>query len=106
MTKRPVKVKIGPLDYAVLWVDAAWSLDTRLNGQIDYSYQIIRVAEWMPSTQQAITLLHEIVHGIHNNTNNSDDMNAEEIACMVSRGLVACWRDNPTLMDWLKEAIT
>ncbi|HNB50334.1 MAG TPA: hypothetical protein PK530_00245 [Anaerolineales bacterium] len=99
---RPVAVKIGALVYAVEYIERLVSVDksTKLNGNILYNPCLIRVEAESDEQIQAVTVLHEILHGLL--TQAGRDEHEEKDVEVLAYGLFDVLRSNPTLLEWLE----
>lgn len=99
---RPVAVKIGALVYAVEYIERLVSVDkhTKLNGNILYNPCLIRVEAESDEQIQAVTVLHEILHGILMQAGRNE--HEEKDVEVLAYGLFDVLRSNPTLLEWLE----
>ena len=99
---RPVAVKIGALVYAVEYIERLVSVDkgTKLNGNILYNPCLIRVEAESDEQIQAVTVLHEILHGILMQAGR--DEHEEKDVEVLAYGLFDVLRSNPTLLEWVE----
>ena len=103
---RPVRVKVGAVDYTVQWHGLEWHRQTGAMGQQDMILLTIDLYEALAPHQIAVTFMHEIVHALHLHSLNDGNLNGEEIAALVSVGLTAFWRDNPLAFYWWRGLLT
>jgi hypothetical protein len=71
-------------------------------GEYDYETQIVRIRTGQQPSFEADTVLHELIHAI-------DDvmqlgMSERQVHCSAS-GLIALFKDNPTFLEYLSDAI-
>lgn len=98
---RPVRVKVGPVDYTVSWHPREWMDVYGRRGHCNDAYQALALCEDIGSSRLATTFLHEICHAVNNESACSfEDMNDEAAARVYSSGLTAFWRDNPLTFAW------
>lgn len=103
MLDKPSKIKVGPFDYTVEFVDAEWVTEHDLQGRIDYRKRIISIYANRPDIELADTFLHEVMHALlhhYNRIHLEEPMRNEDIAEWLSSGLVMVWRDNPDALAW------
>jgi hypothetical protein len=99
---RPVRVKVGPVDYTVLWVDIATWRAMGTPGQQDPICQTIRLLADHPAGGIAVDFVHELMHAFRYQSPicGVGDIN-EEMACqLAATNLTAFWRDNPLTFAW------
>lgn len=103
----PKKLNIGGDRYSVSFVKGltsehhgkVWGLCNHNKGTIQISSEIDL------DYDKAVTLLHEIFHAIvnHYGLGNVLKDDEERVVDQMSRGTMMVFRDNPKLMDFLKE---
>lgn len=78
-----------------------------LYGSVNYDTMKIVLREDLPITREAETLIHELLHliGYFTNTFNDIKEHEEKIVDNTSNGLYLLFKDNPELLDYLKESI-
>lgn len=60
-----MNVKIGFKIYKILFEHGIYNDEPKeLYGEIDFDCEVIRISDKYNSKQQAVTLLHEILHGV------------------------------------------
>lgn len=95
------KIKIGGIHYDVKYVERLQDDDrSPLNGQISYVDARIDVDANMVAQKTMQTILHEILHGILAAANHNT---TEEVIDSTAYGLLQVLRDNPQLIDAVKE---
>ncbi len=99
MTK-PSKVKVGPIDYEIRWMDQVDSDATGCHGYINHPHLVIFLNKDMNSYKLADSFHHEVSHAILTNANVAEDHKDEDCVYALSRGWVAFWRDNPKTLKW------
>lgn len=99
-------IRIGPIPYSVSEVSDLHRLDDEgrkqwLHGHIDHADAVIQVCRDQSPEVKAATLLHESIHGILNQAGMS--VHDEAIVISLGYGLLALIRDNPALIDYIKD---
>jgi hypothetical protein len=107
--KLPKKWKIGAYSFDVLIVptddsELAGGTDVGNDGLTVFSKQVVLLDESMMPERAAVIVLHEAIHIINWVYGVSDDSTEEEVTTQLSSGLMAFWRDNPKVMQWLSKA--
>lgn len=108
---KPSSVKIGPQDFAIEFRNP--DKDGMLNdGSYGYTLDagnLIVVANNISLSKQKITLLHEILHAARMVLDNNRPKRKAEFEewehyfiGIYENALLIIMRDNPELMDWLK----
>ena len=95
MADKPEQVKILGLDYTISYKD---QMDNA--GECYADLEQINILNALSSNAKKSTILHEIiealVHGL--------DMKMEHHnICLLETGLLTVMRENPDLIDWLKQ---
>ncbi len=95
-------VQLGATPYTVRMVEklhvfAADDRRTYLHGRIRYGAQLIEIDTDQAPNHMVVTLWHELLHGLIDNSGQIDPPEAEIIA--LGFGLVQLMRDNPLLVD-------
>ena len=102
----PNKIKIGPHDYRI---EVIHDLTAASRGEWGFNSAIelkISLQQTFPSpTRAAETFLHEVGHGVFNICHIGDGEKEEEIITRTTKMWVAVYRDNPWLLDWIKECM-
>lgn len=74
-------------------------------GECSCSAQKINLCIDMPSSLKAAdTLLHEVGHALYYAYGISDDDAEERVVNIMATGWVLIFKDNPWLLEWLKNA--
>ncbi len=94
-----MKVKIGYKNYPIIW-----STDGDC-GNCDPNLGVIWVSDKMPLEEQAVTLLHEVLHAIWSDRAMPEKAIEEAAVDGLSRGLATVFIDNPEFLEWLGEAL-
>lgn len=94
--KIPEKVRIGGIDYDVAMVDDLNEGTRVLMGQINYQSAVIGLNPKCCRNEQimALTLWHEIIHGIITGSGLPELENEEAIVEAISRGVYQVLQDN------------
>lgn len=99
------RVKIGPMTYEIREQGEIKADDgTALIGEIDYVCLSIKLRECLPPPVRAVTLLHEIVHGVLKQA-ASEHVEDEGLVDCMAYGLYALIKDNPDLFREIAETI-
>jgi hypothetical protein len=102
----PTSIRIGPFDYKV---DRLTDLEvSRLDrwGDCWPGQFVIRIAPSIPSAVKvADAMLHEIMHAMFNAFHVENGDSQERIVTALGTGWTQVYRDNPWLLDWLKECL-
>lgn len=93
--KIPESVRIGGIEYPIVYVE---NLNNGVNlayGHIDYDNSVIELSDTSGVSHQrrCITLWHEILHGIRNHAGLEIE-NEEEVVDVLSRGIYQVLQDN------------
>ena len=88
------KIKIFGCDYEVHEVDQV-TRDEFKFGEIDHVEQIIKISNGQKDDRKAVTLLHEIVHGILFSLGEGELHENENFVSSFSASLAQVLRDNP-----------
>lgn len=93
-------VKIGPIRYELEFVERLLSeTDNKLQGHIQYQPCTLSVEQNSNAQIQAVTILHEILHGLLNNVGFYEQ--DEKLIDTLAHGLLDVIQDNPDLMKAL-----
>jgi len=98
----PTGIKIGAVTYRVDRVADLRDGDTGLNGWIRYNTSEILVDAALSEPRAAVTLLHEVVHGIVENAGRSME---EQAVRALAFGLAHVTRDNPEMVPAVREML-
>ncbi|HBY86925.1 MAG TPA: hypothetical protein DEO86_13745 [Colwellia sp.] len=109
----PQKVKIGWRDVALVPVDASFMKDnTDCYGEFLSRESAINIQKEVKGIDLGNTLLHEIMHSIayYSSLNQANgplkDDDAEEVVInSMSNWLMGAFKDNPWLLDFIKESL-
>ena len=102
--KLPKSVRVGFRTYNIESIDEVGRAEGA-NGLHLGDQHIIRVACQLPASEQAMVLMHEILHGVWE-INSLDEVETksitEELICRVyGNQLTQVFQDNPKIMDWI-----
>jgi hypothetical protein len=106
IAKLPSSVRVGPFDFRLERWSSHAADDARAWGRCSYSEIAIRIQENIPLPEKAAdVLLHEIGHAIFWTWKLQDGDKEERIVSTMATAWTQVYRDNPWLIDWIKEAI-
>jgi hypothetical protein len=94
-----MKVRIGPYDFTLY----ALASDSPNYGEFHMDYGIGIHPDQTP-TMMASTVLHEVLHGIHQTYKLPKRMTEEQTCRRLEGPLLAFVRDNPDLIEALRRA--
>lgn len=98
---KPTKIRIGALDYKIIYEPDDWEPRNRLFGQIEPDYQIIHISDRIEGSRLICVFMHEVAHGFAALREIYDGCKGgEEIANLASYDLVMFFKDNPNVFDW------
>lgn len=101
----PDKIKIGHLDYTVVYLPSLRAEAVSALGQCCNLTHEIRIRENQVQVDFACSVLHEIMHAIWWVWTIKDEDDEERTVNTLSNGLTAVWRDNPKLLKWFHETV-
>lgn len=107
--KIPESVRISGLEYRVKEVPLLTDGLHELSGQIDYRTQTIKLSQagYPKNGSKALTLWHEIIHGILMDRGLELDDDTEEAVCeAVARGVYQVLQDNADRFFDLYQPVT
>jgi hypothetical protein len=90
-------VKIGGLRFALKEERDIYADEQKIDGDINYKNQTIRLEKVNPPETKDMILLHEILHGMFTLGINRDMGNDENFIMVVGYQLYSVMRDNPKL---------
>jgi hypothetical protein len=104
---RPEKVRVGAVDFDVLWCDNAWFRSANACAQFDAMEQTIRVYENGSPSMLACRFAHEVAHAViwYNGNDGGDTVTMEQAADAAGYQLTDFWRSNPDAFAWYAECI-
>jgi hypothetical protein len=102
----PASIRIGPYDMALVPMTGVHTYAQRAVGQFSARELRISYAAEAPSKVDALdTLLHEINHAIFFACHIREEDKEERTVGMFSTGWTQVYRDNPWLIDWIRDAV-
>lgn len=106
IAKLPASIRIGPIDFRIEKWSSHAADSRRAWGECSLSEFVIRIQENIPRPEKtADTLLHEIGHAIWAVWKLEDADKEERVVSTMATAWTQVYRDNPWLLDWIKEAI-
>ncbi len=107
MQKLPVNIRVGAWDFSIEKWHANRAAGARRWGECSCTEMRISIQQDMPNRAQAMhTFLHEVSHAVWWAFGVEDEDKEERTVNLSSCGWVCVYRDNPWLLDWLKECVT
>lgn len=106
--KVPTKIKVGANDYKVTTFKECQTDETgEYRGRVRYRDRTMHIVQDSIAIDTADTVLHETLHCVvdHYGLHNILKENEEQTVSQLSSGLIMVFRDNPKLLDYLKEAV-
>lgn len=101
----PHTIRVGPYDVALVPMDGVATYAQRGVGLFTPRMLRISYAREAPSKLDALdTLLHEINHAIFFAYHMREEDKEERTVGMFATGWTQVYRDNPWLLDWIREA--
>jgi hypothetical protein len=96
------KLRVGPLDYEVRWVDANWRASANCVACCDNETQIITLYEGLTPSQLPCSFVHEVGHALLYAARFTQEPDiTEEVACNLAGYMITgFWRDNPEVFKW------
>lgn len=102
----PDHVRVGGFDFAIVKWGAHAATAAQRWGECSTIEQMIRVQLNMPTPFKAVdTVLHEITHALYWVYGIHDDDKEERIVGAMASAWMQIYRDNPWLLDWIKDAL-
>lgn len=109
MVKPPARVRVGPHIYRISTDPSVLrhyerEVDHELDGYCDHANLTIAIKRPLEHTQQADTVLHEVLHAICSQTGITHDTGGDDEERLIQRlapALLAVLRSNPSLVDYL-----
>jgi len=94
----PEKVKIGWREYEIVQGEHRTGADGGdLYGEISYENNKIYIYDKLDADNKAVTLLHEIIHGIFYLAGRTDNRNDEGLIECLSENLYQVIKENPKI---------
>ena len=100
-TGRPSRVKVGPHWYEVDWFSRTQSDASEKYGYCHMTDLQIGICEHMPKSRQRQTMLHEVLHAIHETMGLDDKSPEEDFTHRVAAGLALFITDNLAVWAWI-----
>jgi hypothetical protein len=102
----PDSIRVGPYDMRLLPLDASTADAAGVFGYFKRKDQVIALdISHVSCAGLADTLIHEITHAIWWVYGLEDKDEEERTVATLSTGWTQVYRDNPSLLDWLKKAL-
>lgn len=96
--KIPKQIRIGGIDYDVVYEDRLNNGVNLIYGHIDHDKALIRIAKDLQTKQGEFqTLLHEVIHGITHHYDLDLGDNEEDIVDKIAKGIFMVMQDNKDL---------
>lgn len=113
MDSKPTMIKVGWKDIRIEYIDSTFKKNNAdFWGQFISRKGLIEIQKEAVGDDLANTLLHEIMHAIvYSSSLNSEGGALEEpkfeeqVVNSLTNHLMAVFKDNPWLLDWLKQQI-
>ena len=104
--KLPKIIKIGYQDYRFQEWEKHLASSNEAYGEFFQKEKVIGLANNDTGISHANTLIHEILHGIMYQWNtNLTEKEEEKVCTTIANGLITVIRDNPWLLNYIKEKI-
>ena len=98
-------IRVGPFDISINQLEGEDR--DRCLGMFSETRQSILMRESYPNSQQeAETLLHELLHAVYATYGVRAKDPEERTISQMSIGMASVIRDNPDLIEWLKEKLS
>lgn len=102
----PGRIRVGLYDFTIQKWEATQAASAQRFGECSCAEQRIAVQRDMPTRVKAAdTMLHEVGHAVWWAFGVEDADKEERTVSIMSSGMATVYRDNPWLLDWLKEAL-
>jgi hypothetical protein len=103
----PDRIRVGAHDFAIQKWNASQAAGARRWGECSTCELRIAIQLDMPTRIKAMeTFVHEAEHAIWWVWCVQDEDKEERTVNLMATGWTCVYRDNPWLLDWLKEAVT
>ncbi len=105
----PSKVKIGPHWVKIEFLSSVLVDEEVVFGSYTSTSSLIQIHSGRPSSMQADTLLHEILHAIHyiglaiSMSNDDLTIKEETLTTLTATCLCQVMKDNPKVISWILE---
>ena len=104
--KLPPSIRVGAYDFEIEQWHANKAAGARRWGECSCTEMRISIQQDMPCRVQTVhTLVHEINHAVWWAFGVEDEDKEERTVNLSANGWTCVYRDNPWLLDWLKEAV-
>ena len=102
---RPKTVKVKNNEYKIVSKTREWKEENGAYGMIHFDKNLIEIANSQSKQNLVDTVLHEILHAIveEYKIKFTHHKVEERIVTHISQGLTAVFKDNPNLIEWIKE---
>lgn len=102
----PASIRIGPYEFEIEKMSSRTSASRARYGECNTQEQRIAVATDLASAAKAVdTFLHEALHGCWWVMSLENGDTQERVVCSLAVAMTSLYRDNPWLLDWLKECL-
>lgn len=102
------ELKVLYSDCKIVGIDNKSAGKREIMGEYHYHDQTIEFDSSLPDTEKANVILHELLHAVVHTMGIKFQGGHEEEEFIVNAfggGLTTIFRDNPLLLDWLKEVL-
>lgn len=99
-TTRPTSVRVAGRVYDIDWTPAHPDSDYRAIGRARHDQQRVWVDGSLKEARAKDVLLHELLHCVSVMFSGNDTLSEEQVI-VLENGLMALFRDNPGLADYL-----
>lgn len=102
MFEHPKKLRIGPMDYEVHWMNPEEENEKRVYGEHSDQQQVIRLTSYRKRQRVAIIFKHEVNHALLlYYGNGSETKDEEDFVGTEAVGWAAFVRDNKEAVEWM-----
>lgn len=106
MRKLPTSIRISAYDFTIEKWNTNQVLANRRWGECSTAEMTMRFQQDMPTRVKALdTVLHEISHAVWWAFGVEDEDKEERTVNLNASGWTCVYRDNPWLLDWIKECV-
>ena len=107
MKKLPASIRVGAWDFAIEKWDSCTTAGRHRWGECSVNEMHLGIQRDMPSRAKAAqTFVHELTHAVWWAFGVDDSDKEERAVNLLATGWTCVYRDNPWLLDWLKEAVS
>ncbi len=108
--KVPNKVRIGPHRFDIKFVNPLLLEGEEVCGLSDTQKCLLQINTFQTPSMQADTLLHEILHMVHNiqlGLTLTEDITIKEelLTTLTATSLCQVFRDNPKVINWILNSL-